>query len=190
MNVSSSRIQILQQYARIGIDADPSKLEMRQPKALLEIRTERPRLDIESPKGQLSIDQTKAWDALALGGHLKTSDRIYGENKRITLDAIGRIVQDGNRLAAIHLPTNAIADLAEERSSESVPWIIVGPAAFDNVDIQYVARKPRFEPIRGTVSIDTSPNRPEINFTRGNLDIHMLQYNKVEIIPPQIDLRV
>jgi hypothetical protein len=190
MNVSSSRIQILQQYARIGIDADPSKLEMRQPKALLEIRTERPRLDIESPKGQLSIDQSKAWDALALGGHLHTLNRIHGENKRITLESIGRIVQDGNRLAAIHLPTHAIADLAEDRTSESVPWNIVGPAGVDNVDIRYAAMEPRFEAVRGKVNIDVRPNRPEIHFTRGKLDIHMLQYNKVEIIPPRMDLRV
>lgn len=187
--ISMPTIQIRQQYARIGIDADPAVLEMRQPKATLEITTERPGLSVQSRKGNLSIDQSKAWDALAIGGNLEMMQQIYSEVKNIVLQTIGRIVTDGNRMAAIHEGTNAIAELARERSLDMFEFDFAGPASYDNVDITYTANKPEIRVIPGTVNIQVQPHKPEINARRGKLDIYMLQYNKVEITPPQIDLK-
>lgn len=65
--ISMPQIQIHQEYARLGIDADLGTLDIKQPRATFEITTERPKLEVHSEQGVLYIDSSKAWDALGHG---------------------------------------------------------------------------------------------------------------------------
>ncbi|MNR53544.1 hypothetical protein D3C85_1735750 [compost metagenome] len=58
------------------------------------------------------------------------------------------------------------------------------------MDIQYRANRPEvnFEP--GLVTIQSKTNSPEISYTPGKLDIYVAQKNSIEMIPPQLDLKV
>ncbi|GCL73676.1 hypothetical protein PN4B1_36170 [Paenibacillus naphthalenovorans] len=188
--VSFPSISIHQQFAQLGIDADHATLEQKQPKATYEMKRVPPKLQIESPRGDLQIDQSKAWDALNRGGHLETMNRIYSEAKNVALQGIARIVEEGNRLGNIAAGGNPIADNAQQLFFERFEFNFVGPAAYDNVDIHYTAKKPRIEVTDGLVEVNVQVNRPELNVSRGKLDIYMLQYPKVEITPPQIDLKI
>ena len=181
------QIQIRQTPAKLGIDADLGKLDIKQPRPAFEMRTTLPKLRMKQPPGKLRIDQSRAWDALGLGNNLETMHRIYTAARQVALRGIARRVEEGNQLAAIHLPTNAIADIAEQQATNTNKLDFVGYASVDNVDIFYTARKPVVEVNEGSVRIDTYPQRPEIHYHRGKLDMTMLQYHKVDIIPPQID---
>lgn len=187
--ISMPSIQIRQQYAQIGMDSERASQEIRQPGATMEITTERPRLEMHSGGGKLYIDQTRAWDALAIGSNLRVMDRIYSMAKNMALQTIGRIVEDGNRMAAIHLDSNVIPELARERSIQLFELDFAGPASVDNVDIHYIPEETDMEAVRGEVRIHIRANQPEIRSVPGKLDIYMVQYNKVEIIPPRIDAR-
>lgn len=101
-------IQINLQPARLGIDTIPLKLETEQPRATFELNTKASTVNIHSQSGDLRIDQSRAWDGLAVGSHLETMDRIFSVVKNIVLNTIGRIAEEGNQLAAIHQNTNAI----------------------------------------------------------------------------------
>lgn len=184
------QIQIRQEYARIGIDADLGQWDMKQPRATFEMKQIPLRYDIHSPQGELRIDQSKAWLALGLGNNLETMHHIYSEARNVAMQGIARRAEYGDRLAAIHLGGNAIADNASERFQEFLEFNYLGPASFDNVDVFYTARMPEIEPIPGRVELNTYPNPPEVKYNRGKVDIHMLKYNRVEITPPQIDVRV
>ncbi|GIP40986.1 hypothetical protein J31TS4_42660 [Paenibacillus sp. J31TS4] len=184
------QIQIRQQYAQIGIDADPGTWEMKQPQAALEIQTEPLRLEITSPPGELTIDQSRARAALGLEGNLEWSQKIYSQSKEIALQGVARRAQEGNRMAAIHKGGNVIAEIARESRFRESPMDVREPASFDNVDIEYVAHKPDIVVIPGQVQIEVQPHRPELSYNRGKLDIYMRQYNSVQIIPPQLDLQL
>ena len=185
------QIQIRQQRAQLGFDADLGTQRLRQPKADLQIRTEPAKVQIRSPRGELKIDQSKAWDALGLGSHLEVMRRIRAQAHQAAMQGIARIVENGNRLSAIHTGTNAIAEIARESMNlEFFEFQYAGQPSVDNVDIFYTARKPIIDVIDGVTDIRVTPRPPEHEYVRGKFDAHMIRYPKVEIIPPQIDVRV
>lgn len=184
------KIQIHQQYAKLGMDADKASMEQRQPAATMDLSTTKPQLQMKSPSGELKIDQSRAWDALGCGGILEAMNRIYDQADSLFLQSLQRMVERGNRLAEIHTGVNAIAENASELFLTYPQFNYYGPASPDNVDIHYTARKPQIEVERGQVNLDVQMNRPELIFQRGKLDIYMLQHGKVEFTPPQIDLRI
>ncbi|GIP35598.1 DUF6470 family protein [Paenibacillus sp. J2TS4] len=182
-------IQIRQQYGKIGIDADLGQYTIRQPKATLEIQTTAAQLEIESPPMEFEVDQNRAWDAINGGKYERFNNRIYSQMPDILLEGIALMVEKGNRMAAIHVRTNAIADSAESAQYNHAKVQYFGPASFDNVDVYITTHKPIIRMIEGGVDIYSRPNRPEIEYERGKLDIYMRQYAQLEIIPPQVDTK-
>ncbi|WP_220094341.1 DUF6470 family protein [Paenibacillus sp. YN15] len=183
-------ISIRQEPALLGIDADLGRYDMKQPRPTLELKTTRPQISIHSPNGELQIDQSAAWDGLAIGGHLQTMNRIYSEAANVALQGVAKAVERGNRLAAIHTRANAIADIGQEEAYKFHEFNYPGPASYDNVELQYTAHKPDIQVQEGRLDVEARVNRPEVSYIRGKLDIYMQQYGKVEIIPPQIDLQM
>lgn len=182
-------IQIKQQYAKIGIDADLGHYDIRQPRANMQIRQTPAQLEIRSGQGRLEIDQSKAWDALGLGGILEAMSRIRSEAHRVALEGIARIAQEGDRMAAIQNGTDAIAEMAQENAYSFHEFNYMGPASYDNVDVYYtVVKKLDIRFIEGGADIRAEVRPPEISYARGKLDIYLRQRNQLEIIPPQIDL--
>ncbi|ULL20134.1 hypothetical protein DVH26_36640 [Paenibacillus sp. H1-7] len=149
-----------------------------------------PRLQMESPRGDMQIDQSRAWDALCRGGHLGTMNKIYSEARNIALQGIAKIVERGNSLGNIAAGGNPIVENAKQLFTERTEYNIAGLATSDNVDIHYTAQRPQIEVIGGSIEVNARVNKPELNVIRGKLDIYMLQYPKVEITPPQLDLRL
>ena len=186
-------VQIRQTYAKIGIDADLGKQSIQQPRPTYEMQYQRPVQTMESPRGQMTINSQKAWDAMGRGGHLETMTRIYSQGPQIALETIGKIADEGDQLAAIHKGGgDMIAALAQDIRLEFGQYRFEGPAAFDNVDIMYQASKANIQVQDGKVHVNARVNPPIHEYTRGNLDIYMQQYNKVEFTPPppQIDVTV
>jgi len=186
------QIQISQQYGRIGIDADPGQLDIQQPKAKQELTTTPAKLEIDANPGQLIIDNSGWHDALGHGPTLQAFNRIYSECRNIAMQGIAKIVEDGNRMAAIHTGENAIAALAQESTKDIdfYEFMYMGEASYDNIDIQY---EPgpfhiQFEPAKVEHRVTVNP--PIINYHRGKLDIYMLQYPKLEITAPQMDMKI
>jgi hypothetical protein len=190
MTLPIPQIQIRQQNVKLGIDADLGEMNIRQPQATFELKTDSPKVDIHTERGVLYVDSSKAWDALGRGPALETMNKIYSRLHEVALQGIAKIVEDGNRLAAIHHGGNAIADIAKERGAEFFEFEFMGDASPLNVNVRYEPGKLDIQAIGGTVDLNTHPNPPEISYSRGKLDIYVMQYPKVEIIPPQIDTKV
>lgn len=188
---SIPQIRISQQYARMGIDADQGRYEMKQPRPSFELEQPKAKMEIRQPRGEMDIDQTKAWDALARTNILEVMQRIYSQARDVAMQGIAKIVEKGNRMANIdESKADAIAEIASEVTVSFPEMQYAGEASYDNVDIFYTAKKPEIEVTPGQIQLRTHPNPPEVEFYRGKLDIYMQQYNKVEITPPAIDTKV
>lgn len=185
--VDIPRIQIHPTHAQLRIDGDLGQYDMKQPRPTFEIETTPATQEIRQPRGEMDINQDKAWDALGLGNNLETMLRIYSQAPNIALQGIAKIVENGNRMAAIHLKANVIADMASEVRVSFPEFNYQGDASYDNVDIFYTAQKAEINAERGQINLNAKFNMPEINYNRGKLDIYMTQYPKIEITPPQID---
>lgn len=192
MSVNFPQIQIRQQYGKLGIDADPGQLDMQQPKATQEITTTPSKLSIHSEPGKLSIDNSKWHDALGHGPFLEVMNRIYSQSRNIALQGIAKIVEDGNRMAAIHTGENAFAALAREsmQDIDFFEYMYMGEASLDNIDMRFDPGSfdIHFEPAKVEHRVTVNP--PIIDYHRGKLEMYMLQYPSVEITPPQIDLKI
>jgi hypothetical protein len=181
------QLKIHQEYAQLGIDADPGKLSIEQPPPTFEMEQIRPQLHIRQPLGRFEIDQDKAWDALALGGNLETMSRIYSMAPQIALKGIQRRVEEGNRLADITNKSNPFAEFASDWQKTFGEFAnIAGPASYDNVDVEYIRGDFSIDVVPGRIILNTRVNQPIYDFQRGKLVINMLKYNKVEFTPPSI----
>jgi hypothetical protein len=188
--MSIPQIQIRQQYALIGIDTQPGRLQIQQPQATMEIRQTPAELRISQPMGHFEINQDRARDALGIGNHLETMQKIYSKASDIALEGVARVVEEGNQLAAIHLKGNPIADNAANWQSTSPDFDVRGPASFDNVDIQYIPGQLSMDASPARVDINVQVNPPVISYQRGTVDIYLRQKPDLQIIPPQIDIRM
>lgn len=180
-------IEIRQQFAKIGVETSRGSMSIRQHRADMEIETTPAKWEIETRQGELFIDQSGIWASMGLDNILELNQRIYSQSKEIALQGLARMVEDGNRMAAIHLEGNAIAEIARERMFQEVGVEVRAPASYPPVRMEYTVHKPHIQVKEGSLNIQARINPPEIEYTRGKLDIYMRQYASVEIIPPQID---
>lgn len=186
---SIPQIQIRQQPALLGIDADLGTQDIQQPRATFEMTVDRPKQDIRQPRGEMDIDQSRAWDALGIGPSLEVFSRIYSQGRDIALRGIARRVEDGNRMAQIQIDSNPFAELAKNVDRNFSEYDYAGEASFDNVDITYTARKAEINTTDGKVNLNTHPNRVEYEYNRGKLNIYMLQHQSIDISVDPIDYK-
>jgi hypothetical protein len=175
------QLQIRQTYGRIKLETQPGRLEIRQPPAALKIEQHPAVQQIRQLKGELNVDQSRAWDALGIGGHLKLMDHIYAGAKSVALEAIGRIAEAGDRLADISNPVDPIPQLAQARM---IPFFEFEPPvtpSYDNIDILYTAKQPEIQVQQGGVDVDVMPRKPEIDYQWGRVIAGMLQYPSIEM---------
>lgn len=178
-------VGIHQTYAKLGIDADLGTQSIKQPRATFNLKYEDPKLSIDQPQGQLWIDQDKAWDALGVGGTLTMLRRIYSQGPQMAWNAVKKIAQEGDRMAAsAHTGENVIAELAKDIRVSFQQFQYAGPASYDNVDVNYEAGDLNVEVQPGRINLNTGVNPPVYDYHRGKLDIYLLQKNKVEFMPP------
>jgi len=183
-------IQMRQQFAKIGIESEPGRYEIKQPRPNFEMNTKHPKLVATYHRGELTIDSTRAREAFGKGNVFQFTRLMAQEGQRLALEGIGRRVDEGNRMKAIHTGQNAIADIAYDSVFRDFKINYEGPFTPDPVDVTYTAVEPdmQFEP--GSVSVQSSPNPPQIQYHVGKVRVYLQQKASLEITPPVIDQTV
>lgn len=174
--------------------------------AQLEIQTTNGRYEMHQPKGEQSIVQTRAkmnidkksptviidtYEQRAEAGLKNNIDLLIDAKhlaKQSVLKAISRIVADGNRMANItkRMPP-AIPELAEKNSKPPMHEFNFGltPISRPKIDVEGYLHI-NWE--MGGADINYQPQKPQIEYTKGNVDISMKQYQDINI--EYIDTRV
>ncbi len=184
-------IQIHQVNGQIGINSQSGQFHIHTKNADIRTELRPPTIEVYSPPPKMHIDLSKAVNALSGGKLLDFSRRIYSQMPGIAQQNIAKVVQTGDRMAAIHLGGNRIADLARESLADRGPHLqVFGPASIDNVDITFQLHDPQVNVQPGYVEVDVSINKPEIRFQRGNIDVYMKQEPAISFAMPEIDMRI
>lgn len=184
-------IDIQQVRGRIGIESVWGKLDVRTQPAKMTTKQRPAKITVDAPLPELEVDQSRAFAALHGGKILDIHSRIYSQIPHIALQNIARIVERGNRMAAIHdRGDNPIPDFAWEQFFQRGTGIeIRGPASFDNVDLHFTIHPVEVDVEVGGVDIEVETFKPEYHFERGKVHIYMEQYPSVTITPPVIDMK-
>ncbi|HEX7055739.1 MAG TPA: DUF6470 family protein [Bacilli bacterium] len=187
--MNTIRLSIHQVFAAIGIHSTRGEQQIRSRHGELIIRQEPAEIKMETSGGELEINADAAWAAYGKQPHLQWRNMVYSQMPRVFLQALAKIVDDGNRMADIASRRNAIADIAQEAWQHEFPQIeYVGAASYDNVEVS-IAKK--------EISISVKPNfpqieyrmhKPEIQFRRGGVEIYMRQKNSITITTAPYDL--
>ncbi len=184
------QINIHQTYGKIGMESKRAQVQIQQPKADITMHQEQVRVEIDHEFPQIQIDQTRAWSALGKRPSLELTKVIYGATNQIVMDTIAKIAQKGDRLAAIHIKEDPIPEMARDYSVDLFELNFEGDPSVDNVDIDVIPGKLDITWRGGTVDIKVQPNKPQIDYTLGKLDIYMRQKQGIEITVPKLDTRI
>lgn len=182
-------ISVQSQRGLIGIESKRGQFEIRRPQPELQIESKRATITADNGPGELVIDQTLTNNALTGGKPQAFWERLYAQYKQVAQENVQRIVQEGNRMGALHRKDNPIAELALNEFVEGAPDLeVFGYASPANISFQYTPNNVNIQVERGSLNVDVKVHRPDIQFHRGGVDIYMKQYPKVTITPPAFNI--
>lgn len=186
---------ITQTRAKIDVSTSPGRLEIQTNNADLKLHQKHAKINIQTDLPKVKIDQYEAFASAGLKNFLDLTLEERDLAKQHVLEQIATMAQDGDRMASIELPGNAIAEIAEKNAYTT-----------NEFGLDYLPKvRPKITVSGGTLSIDPqrngegphngveadySPGKVSFNYTRSNVNIRMQQYNslKFDYRPGKIDL--
>ncbi|MDK8181631.1 DUF6470 family protein [Paenibacillus sp. UMB4589-SE434] len=170
-------IQINQQFAKIGLDTTPGRLNMETPLPKIEVSQEHVSVKMNHSEGRLEIDSRKAWSALGKGRFEEITDRIAQDSLQISMRNISNIASEGDRMMAFHNKQNAFAEIAREKMFREYPIEFAGPSSYDNVEVNYIPGILTTEWNTGRVDINFERTKPQVDYYPGKVNPYLVQKN-------------
>lgn len=170
-------LNIQQQYAKIAITTTRPQLNLQTSRPQIEIESEPAKLEIHQGKGELAIDSTPYRYSIGFKNIQDIARDNAREGRQTALETIGRIAQEGDRMARIETKENAIANMAAESTIPVPPELIWAPIA--KPDINYRFNPAQIDYIPGKLDINLRRGSVDANLDRGTVDIRIAQYQNV-----------
>ncbi|WP_371362987.1 putative protein YviE [Sporomusa rhizae] len=172
-------LNISQQYAKISISTTRAEMNLSTTRPQLSMENEPAKVEISQPKGELDID----WDPFRASYGIKTCSQVsrdYAElGRQAALEGIGRIAEEGNRMAKIESKEDPMVAMAAESTLPPEPeitWSWLEPPS-----IRYTAHPVKFKPSPGHLTVKFTPGTVDMNYKPANVDIRMAQYPSVKM---------
>lgn len=176
-----NNLRITTTNAQIGIQTTNGRYEMHQPKGEQSIVQTGAKMSIDKKAPTVIIDTYEQRAELGFKNNMDLLTEAKHLAKQATLNAISRIVSDGNRMANItkRMPA-AIPELAEKNSRPPMHEFNFGltPTSRPKIDVDGYLRI-NWE--LGGTDINYQPQKPQIEYTKGNIETYMKQYHEVNI---------
>lgn len=175
-------IRITTTRAQIGINNTPAKLEIKQPKADVKMNITQPKMKIHSEQSKVNIDQ---YQCFAECGQKNDRDLIKDNaafSKQKALQGIARIVKQGNQSAAIGNGVDPTPSQAKENAYGMFEKDFdIGVIPKSRPKITFTGGKVDIKATPGEVNVNVKTNKPNINYTRGKLEVYLKQKNSINI---------
>lgn len=165
------------QNAQLNLQTTPSKVM---------IKTVPPSLEISQPRGELMIDNTPFYYSIGLKNISDFAQDNAAHARQALINTIARTVAEGNRLAQISNPSNAIAENATQATISKPVEITWAHLAAPN--IQYKANPAQIEVSRGKVNYNSQPGTVNGDYQPGKVAIRVMQYPSIELTT--VDVKV
>jgi hypothetical protein len=171
--------------AAIGIDRTASRLDMQSQNAQLELHSNPPMVNIRTERPTIEIDQYECFASVGLKGPVDLTREAAGRANQNALEYIGKVVADGNRLAAIENGGNPIAEMAKRDATTTHEFGIVSlPTARPRITVKgsmQVDPGSTGQGMHNGVEGNFTPANLNINYTPEKVNIFMRQYASVNI---------
>ncbi len=184
------QLRITTTPALIGVRTRPAKVEMDSQFPKVEMKQQKAQLEIDTEMPMVYIDQYECFAQLGYKNFLDLAwEQVQKAYERV-MEYIAETAQEGDRLAAIELEGNPVADIAEEKfywqpTPEPMLLPVPGPRfkVTGGVSIQYQPGKIHFNVTIHPVSF---------NVTSHKVEIYMRQYPDINIkyVGQSVDRRV
>ncbi|MCX7746385.1 MAG: DUF6470 family protein [Clostridia bacterium] len=178
-------ISISQSFARIGMDTVRANLSIQTQNSRMEIHQKHAKLKIDAELPKVKIDQHDSFSSAGL----KSTPEIIREaaqlGQQAAMQYIGKVVSDGNMMAAIESGVNAIAEIAARDSYEE-KQINLGTLPSVRPKIE-VTGSLQIELEGGPLAalnsaeINFVPAEVNINYTPGKVNIYLTQQASLSI---------
>lgn len=172
------RLNISQQYAKLDINTTRPVLNLQATSPQIQIDSEPAKLEIRQAKGELEIDNTPYRYSIGIKNIQEMARDNAQAGRQTALETIGRIAEEGNRLASIENGGNPIADMAAESSIVEAPeitWSHIEPP-----NINYRMTPAQIEVTPGKLDINLQRGTVDSNLQRGTVDIRIGQYQSIK----------
>lgn len=180
------QINITTQPIRLDYTVQNAKLNLQSTPAKLQMETMAATLEIHQPRGELTIDNTPCRYSIGLKNNADFARDNAALGRQTAMNAIARIVDEGNQMARIESNSNAIADIAASSGLSDAPGITLGH--IEAPDIRYQANPVRFNPTAGKVNFTIQPGTVEGDYLPGSVDIRVTQYPSIQF--STVDVKV
>lgn len=170
------RLNIEQQYAKLGLEIIKPQLNMHTTLPKIKIESQPAIVEIHTTPGKLEIDTTPCRYALGLKNLSDLARDLAQEGKQAVLEAIGKISEDGDRMAEFQ-NGDAIVELAYEinlQSDYSIEWAYKQPPL-----ISYQKGSVEYNVIPAKLNIDFEKGDVELDFKQGKVSGYLRQQNYI-----------
>lgn len=166
---------------QIGIKTTNAYLDMRQPKGEQSIKQIKPQMIIDRELPKVLIDQSQPFSEAGRKSWAEFAAEYAQLGRQQALESIGRIVEDGNRMAQI-----------QNRMPDAIPEIALKNSTPKQHEFDFAlmpTSRPKIE-VTGYLNIDWqlggveysyTPRKPVADYHPGKAEIYMKQYPKTEI---------
>lgn len=178
MPISSIQLHMEIQSMKVDFHTERAVFELRTNPRQFDITTEPAKVEISSrPYGVLEIDQSPCRASYGIYEHPEFVRQMAELGRQTALETIGRIAQEGDRMAAIETGEPVFANLAAEATIQEVPDITIVPIS--KPDIRYTPNPPKFNPIPGKVNLSFEPGSVQIDYQPGRVSGTVIQYPNI-----------
>lgn len=173
-------LEIRTQRALIGIETKKARAPVRHGLAAFSLEITRPELRLTTRQPEIRLDAGAAWFYLGLGSYLEFGQMLAEQGRRDAFDAVGRIAEEGDRLAAFWVPENSIPEVAAEKPDPTPP-LDFGPPPAQPVQVTVLPGSVRGEFRRGEVVVRLGPKPPAGPYEPGAVRVYLRQFPAIHI---------
>lgn len=176
------QLRMQQTYAQIGLKTIKPVQEIEQPPADLSIKQVPAKMNIDRKPSHLEINQDQAWNELGFKnlGQLTSDHADY--SKQEGLEAIARIAQEGDQLAAIERKGDPITSIAAQKANpEPADFNIAFIPSYGSVQIQFTPAELKIDWNLGKPEIDATLHEPIHRYTPGRTEVYLRQMQQLQI---------
>ncbi len=181
-------ITINQQYGRIGLNIAEPFLNLNISRPQLDLEVSDPQLKIHSEQPRINIDQDACFADMNLRKPVDFTRYIYQKSKNMVLEAIGKIVQEGDYLAGIE-NGNSPSRLARINNYKTVDYDIgLVPEHKPTIDFTLSPVQVEYQP--GDVQASNIMGDVKVDLDWGSVQVYMPQKPGIQInyVGQQLDI--
>lgn len=174
------RIEITSQRAILGLKTNNATLELTQNHQSLDLQSSLPQVRVEGTLPKVEIDSYQPRAEAGLKGNLDMLKETSQIARQAWLQGIGKNADQGTEMANIQNGGNPIVSQAEYNAYTQFEreWNM-GTVPRSKPDIQVIEGQLDIQVIEGEVNNNTQKVDTEMQYSRGNVEKYMEQYNSI-----------